>query len=71
MLDIVALEDVTARAWFERAAAQEHAGALERMGEFAKSGRGGPQDTAAAKAYSGSATKRRGVRVRSGAGTLR
>ena len=44
-------DDVAARAWFERAAAQNHAGALERMGAFAQSGRGGPQDSNAAKAY--------------------
>ena len=40
-----------ARAWFEKAAAQNHPGALERMGAFAQSGRGGPKDTSAAKAY--------------------
>ena len=44
-------DDVAARALFERAAAQDHPGALERMGAFAQSGRGGPQDTSAAKAY--------------------
>jgi len=44
-------DDVAARAWFEKAAAQNHPGALERMGDFAESGRGGPKDTAAAKAY--------------------
>jgi len=31
--------------------AQAHAGALERMGAFAQSGRGGPEDKSAAKAY--------------------
>src|SRR5215831_14957570 len=40
-----------ARALFDKAAAQGHAGALERMGAFALSGRGGAQDSAAAKAY--------------------
>jgi TPR repeat protein len=44
-------DDVGARALFEKAAAQNHPGALERMGAFAQSGRGGPQDTSAAKAY--------------------
>jgi TPR repeat protein len=42
---------VAARTWFEKAAAQGHPGALERMGAFAQSGRGGPQDSSAAKAY--------------------
>jgi uncharacterized protein len=36
---------------FERAAAQNHAGALERMGNFTEKGLGGPQDKDAAKAY--------------------
>jgi TPR repeat protein len=36
---------------FEKAAAQNHAGALERMGAFAQEGRGGPKDSSAAKAY--------------------
>jgi uncharacterized protein len=44
-------DDVAARALFERAAAQNHAGALERMGAFAQYGRGGAQDSSAAKAY--------------------
>ena len=44
-------DDVAARALFEKAAAQDHPGALERMGAFAQSGRGGPQDTSAAKGY--------------------
>lgn len=44
-------DDAAARNLFEKAAAQNHAGALERMGAFAQSGRGGPQDSAAAKAY--------------------
>ena len=44
-------DDVAARGWFEKAAAQGHAGALERMGAFAQAGRGGPQDAAAAKSY--------------------
>src|SRR5882672_4762753 len=38
-------DDVAARALFEKAAAQNHPGALERMGSFAQSGRGGPKDT--------------------------
>ncbi|MBX9777169.1 MAG: sel1 repeat family protein [Xanthobacteraceae bacterium] len=50
-LGLTASDDVTARAWFEKAAAQNHAGALERLGAFAQSGRGGPQDASAAKAY--------------------
>jgi uncharacterized protein len=44
-------DDAGARALFEKAAAQDHAGALERMGAFAASGRGGPRDSSAAKAY--------------------
>jgi TPR repeat protein len=44
-------DDVAARALFEKAAAQDHAGALERLGAFAQSGRGGPQNADAAKAY--------------------
>ena len=44
-------DDAAARALFERAAAQNHPGALERMGAFAQSGRGGPKDSDAAKAY--------------------
>jgi len=44
-------DDVGARALFEKAAAQNHAGALERMGAFTQSGRGGAQDSAAAKVY--------------------
>jgi TPR repeat protein len=44
-------DDVAARALFEKAAAQNHPGALERMGAFAEGGRGGPQDKDAAKAY--------------------
>jgi TPR repeat protein len=44
-------DEVTARALFEKAAAQNHPGALERMGAFAQEGRGGEKDTTAAKAY--------------------
>jgi TPR repeat protein len=44
-------DDVAARGLFEKAAAQGHAGALERMGAFTASGRGGPQDAGASKAY--------------------
>jgi uncharacterized protein len=44
-------DDVKARALFEKAAAQNHPGALERMGAFAQSGRGGAKDSDAAKAY--------------------
>jgi TPR repeat protein len=36
---------------FEKAAAQNHPEALERMGAFAQSGRGGPKDASVAKAY--------------------
>ncbi len=46
-----AKDDVAARALFEKAAAQNHPGALERMGAFAQDGRGGPKDKDAAKAY--------------------
>ena len=44
-------DDVAARGLFEKAAAQGHAGALERMGAFAQAGRGGPEDKDAAKTY--------------------
>lgn len=44
-------DDVTARALFEKAAAQNHPGALERMGAFAGEGRGGEKNATAAKAY--------------------
>ena len=44
-------DDVTARALFEKAAAQNHPAALERMGAFAQEGRGGEKDSTAAKAY--------------------
>ncbi|QPF87749.1 sel1 repeat family protein [Bradyrhizobium genosp. L] len=44
-------DDVAARALFEKAAVQNHPGALERMGAFAQAGRGGPKDSDAAKAY--------------------
>jgi TPR repeat protein len=44
-------DDVAARTWFEKAAAQNHPGALERMGAFAQEGRGGPKDSDAAKGY--------------------
>ena len=50
-LGATTMDDVAARTLFERAAAQGHAGALERMGAFAQGGRGGPQDSKAAKAY--------------------
>ena len=46
-----AKDDVGARILFEKAAAQNHAGALERMGAFTQQGRGGPKDSDAAKAY--------------------
>jgi uncharacterized protein len=46
-----AKDDVAARALFEKAAAQNHPGALERMGAFAQQGRGGAKDSSAAKAY--------------------
>lgn len=46
-----AQDDAAARALFEKAAAQNHPGALERMGAFAQAGRGGPKDSDAAKAY--------------------
>ena len=44
-------DDAAARALFEKAAAQNHPGALERMGAFAQEGRGGPKDSDAAKTY--------------------
>jgi TPR repeat protein len=44
-------DDVTARALFEKAAAQNHPAALERMGTFAQQGRGGEKDATAAKAF--------------------
>ncbi len=44
-------DDVAARALFEKAAAQGHAGAMVQAGAFAQSGRGGPKDAGAAKAY--------------------
>ena len=44
-------DDAGARNLFEKAAAQNHPGALERMGAFAQEGRGGPKDSTAAKAY--------------------
>ncbi|SEB81449.1 tetratricopeptide repeat protein [Bradyrhizobium erythrophlei] len=46
-----AQDDAGARVLFEKAAAQNHPGALERMGAFAQAGRGGPKDSDAAKAY--------------------
>ena len=46
-----AKDDAGARAMFEKAAAQNHPGALEEMGEFAEAGRGGPKDKDAAKGY--------------------
>jgi len=44
-------DDAAARTLFEKAAAQNHPGALERMGAFAQEGRGGPKDSDAAKSY--------------------
>jgi TPR repeat protein len=44
-------DDIAARALFEKAAAQNHPGALERMGAFAQEGRGGPKDSDVAKGY--------------------
>jgi uncharacterized protein len=44
-------DDAGARALFEKAAAQNHAGALMQMGVFTQEGRGGPKDKDAAKAY--------------------
>jgi TPR repeat protein len=44
-------DEVAARALFEKAAAQNHPGALERMGAFAQEGRGGAKDSDAAKSY--------------------
>ena len=44
-------DDAGARTLFEKAAAQNHPGALERMGAFTQEGRGGAKDSDAAKAY--------------------
>jgi uncharacterized protein len=44
-------DDAGARAAFEKAAAQNHVGALEWMGALTLAGRGGPQDKTAAKSY--------------------
>ena len=44
-------DDSAARNLFEKAAAQNHPGALERMGAFSQEGRGGAKDSDAAKAY--------------------
>jgi uncharacterized protein len=44
-------DDTAARNLFEKAAAQNHPGALERMGAFTQEGRGGAKDSDAAKAY--------------------
>jgi TPR repeat protein len=44
-------DDAGARVLFEKAAAQNHPGALLEMGAFAQEGRGGPKDRDAAKAY--------------------
>ncbi|HTO65700.1 MAG TPA: tetratricopeptide repeat protein [Bradyrhizobium sp.] len=44
-------DEAGARALFEKAAAQNHPGALLQMGAFAEAGRGGPKDATAAKAY--------------------
>jgi uncharacterized protein len=44
-------DDVGARAMFEKAAAQDHAAALDWMGNFAETGRGGAADKDAAKGY--------------------
>jgi TPR repeat protein len=46
-----AKDETGARALFEKAAAQNHAGALLWMGVFTESGRGGPKDESAAKSY--------------------
>ncbi len=46
-----AKDDAAARALFGKAAAQNHPGALERMGAFAQQGRGGAKDSDAAKGY--------------------
>ena len=44
-------DDVAARGLFQKAAAQDHPGALERLGAFALVGRGGEKDTDAARRY--------------------
>jgi TPR repeat protein len=44
-------DEAGARVLFEKAAAQNHPGALVQMGAFTEAGRGGPKDAAAAKAY--------------------
>ena len=54
-------DDAGARSLFEKAAAQNHPGALERMGAFAQEGRGGPKDT---RRRQGLLRARRGARRR-------
>jgi TPR repeat protein len=44
-------DDAAAKGWFEQAAALNHAGALERLGDYAETGRAGPKDRAAAVAF--------------------
>ncbi|MGA7808181.1 MAG: tetratricopeptide repeat protein [Bradyrhizobium sp.] len=44
-------DEAGARALFEKAAAQNHPGALMQMGAFTEEGRGGPKDPSAAKSY--------------------
>jgi uncharacterized protein len=44
-------DDVAAKAWFEKAAALDHAGAIEELGEYAEAGRAGPKDQEAALAF--------------------
>jgi TPR repeat protein len=44
-------DDAVARTLFEKAAAQNHPGALEWAGNFAENGRGGPKDKTLAKSY--------------------
>jgi uncharacterized protein len=44
-------DDAAARALYEKAAARDHVGALERAGDFNMAGRGGPKNETAAKTY--------------------
>lgn len=44
-------DDPAAKAWFEKAAALDHAAALERLGAYAEDGRAGAKDAEAALAY--------------------
>jgi TPR repeat protein len=44
-------DDAAAKAWFEKAAARNHGGAIERLGAYAEEGRAGPKDEKAATEF--------------------